>query len=106
MQTSHEISPEKARPNDEVPIQDDPEKVEISHADHPVDLKAGGAKSVGLAVIGQTHTIPTTGERKVTSKFEYWSYCAFCESSLIPLYAKSALTIRPGFLRKSCVSVL
>lgn len=89
MQTSHEISPEKARPDNEVLIQDDPDqKVEASHDVHPVDLKAGAAKSVGLAVIGQTHTIPTTGERKVTSKFEYWSYCAFCKSFATSLHTQ------------------
>jgi hypothetical protein len=50
------------------------------HDDHPVlDSKPGGPKSAGLAVIDITHTIPTTGRRKVTTKWEYWTYCAFCE---------------------------
>lgn len=82
MQNSDEIHAEKARPNQGIGQEHDvDEKVDVAHADHvAVDLHTGAAKSVGLAVIGQIHTIPTTGERKVTSKFEYWSYCAFCES--------------------------
>jgi hypothetical protein len=44
-----------------------------------LDSKPGGPKSAGLAVIDITHTIPTTGRRKVTTKWEYWTYCAFCE---------------------------
>jgi hypothetical protein len=29
----------------------------------------------GLAVVEQGHVIPTTGERKITTRWEYWSYC-------------------------------
>ena len=36
--------------------------------------------SVGLAVIEQKSTIPQTGERKVTSKSEYWWYIIWCAS--------------------------
>jgi hypothetical protein len=42
-------------------------------------LGTGQPKEAGLAVIDITHTIPTTGKRKVTTKWEYWTYCAFCE---------------------------
>jgi hypothetical protein len=46
-----------------------------------LDAKPGVLKTAGLAVIDITHTIPTTGKRKVTTKWEYWTYCAFCKSS-------------------------
>jgi hypothetical protein len=83
MNDSRELHAEKARPDDGITAQDDPtEKIEMTHLDETLDLKAGAHKSVGLAVIGQTHTIPTTGERKVTTKIEYWTYCIFCEYML------------------------
>jgi len=83
MNDSRELHPEKARSEHGMTIQDDPtDKVEMSHVDDALDLKAGAHKSVGLAVIGQTHTIPTTGERKVTTKMEYWTYCIFCKSAV------------------------
>lgn len=31
----------------------------------------------GLAVVEQGHTIPMTGERKITTKWEYWAYCLY-----------------------------
>ena len=34
--------------------------------------------SVGLAVIEQKTTIPQTGERKVTTFWEYWLYIIYC----------------------------
>ncbi len=40
----------------------------------------------GLAVVEQGHTIPTTGERKVTTGLEYWAYC---------LYGKLTLRLLP-----------
>jgi hypothetical protein len=83
MNDSRELHAEKARPDEGITAQDDPtEKIEMTHLDETLDLKAGAHKSVGLAVIGQTHTIPTTGERKVTTKMEYWTYCIFCEYML------------------------
>ena len=36
-------------------------------------------QSVGMAVIEQKTVIPTTGARMVTSKWEYWLFCVFCE---------------------------
>ncbi|ORX37517.1 putative autophagy protein [Kockovaella imperatae] len=33
--------------------------------------------TVGLAVMEQQELIPITGERKVTTQWEYWTYCAF-----------------------------
>lgn len=78
MSESHEIHAEKARPSTN--LQDDTvTKEEVQTYDNVLDEKAlGNTKSVGLAVIDQTHTIPTTGTRKVTTKWEYWTYCAFC----------------------------
>lgn len=79
MNDPREIHAEKAQPNESDAVHDQSmEKPELSHVDEAVDLKAGAHKSVGLAVIGQTHTIPTSGNRKVTTKVEYWTYCIFC----------------------------
>jgi hypothetical protein len=82
MNDPREMHAEKAQPNESNVIEQVIEKPELSHVDDTVDLKAGAHKSVGLAVIGQTHTIPTTGNRKVTTKVEYWTYCIFCMSIL------------------------
>ncbi|ORY27919.1 putative autophagy protein [Naematelia encephala] len=40
-------------------------------------VKARVVDSAGLALIEQTHVIPTTGVRKVTTSWEYWTYCFF-----------------------------
>jgi len=69
MDDSRELHAEKARPDEGITGHDDPtEKIEMTHLDETLDLKAGAHKSVGLAVIG-----------KVTTKMEYWTYCIFCE---------------------------
>lgn len=49
--------------------------------DHHTNLKNGqnAHNSAGLAVSQQQDLIPTTGGRKVTTKWEYWTYCVFCE---------------------------
>lgn len=39
--------------------------------------KAPANEATGLAVVEQGHVIPTTGERKVTTRWEYWSYCLY-----------------------------
>ncbi len=36
-------------------------------------------KKAGIAVIRQQHTIPATGKRLSTSKWEYIFFCIFCE---------------------------
>lgn len=43
-----------------------------------MDLKRNAHNTVGLAVLQQQELIPTTGERKVSTKWEYWTYCVFC----------------------------
>lgn len=62
------------------PMGDDKKDI-VLHQDHAVlDAKPGAPKVAGMAVIDITHTIPSTGKRKVTTKWEYWTYCASCES--------------------------
>ena len=41
--------------------------------------EAPTSEVTGLAVVEQGHVIPTTGERKVTTRWEYWSYCLYSE---------------------------
>jgi hypothetical protein len=36
-------------------------------------------KKAGIAVIQQQHTIPPTGKRMPTGKWEYIFFCIFCE---------------------------
>jgi hypothetical protein len=43
--------------------------------DHVV---GNGTKAAGLAIIEQDKVIPRTGERKVTTQWEYWTYTLFC----------------------------
>ena len=48
------------------------------------DGKQNAHNAAGLAVMQQQELIPTTGERKTTTKWEYWTYCVFCESTSWP----------------------
>ena len=48
---------------------------ETSSDDSTTDLH----KRAGLAVIQQQHTIPVTGDRLPTTKWEYIFFCIFCE---------------------------
>ena len=76
-----EIQPATERRVSETLEVDDKDHIVI-HDDHAIphlDEKPGAPKAVGTAVIDITHTIPTTGLRKVTTKWEYWTYCAFCK---------------------------
>jgi hypothetical protein len=68
------------------------EKPEISHIEDdeatirgtgdgkPHYTAADAKHSVGLALIDQVNTIPSAGDRIVTTKREYWSYVAFGQS--------------------------
>lgn len=38
-------------------------------------------RQAGESFIRQQHTIPTTGKRMLTSKWEYIFFCMFCKSS-------------------------
>ena len=56
------------------------EHLETTHAvksndDPTIDLH----KKAAVAVIQQQHTIPATGKRMPTSKWEYIFFCIFCE---------------------------
>lgn len=42
--------------------------------------------SAGLAVIEQQRAVPTSGKRKITSKWEYWTFIFFCELSCTSWY--------------------
>ncbi|KAK8850683.1 hypothetical protein IAR55_004603 [Kwoniella newhampshirensis] len=75
-------NPETIRAAPELEPKDDDKAIIVDETVvHAVDLdgnlKAKPADDVGLALIEQTHVIPTTGARKVTSKWEYWTYCFF-----------------------------
>jgi hypothetical protein len=39
-------------------------------------------RSAAIAIIQQQHTIPATGKRMPTSKWEYIFFCIFCEYSI------------------------
>lgn len=78
------------------------EKIEIAHIDHadadaddeatirgtgdgkPYYTAADAKNSVGLALIDQVNAIPSAGDRKVTTKKEYWSYILFGASFIFP----------------------
>jgi hypothetical protein len=78
------------------------EKIEIAHIDHadadaddeatirgtgdgkPHYTAADAKNSVGLALIDQVNAIPSAGDRKVTTKKEYWSYILFGASFIFP----------------------
>lgn len=52
-----------------------------NHDDH-VNMKKPHVHDVtGLALLEQGHIIPTTGERKVTTSREYWTYCLYAWGS-------------------------
>lgn len=42
-------------------------------------------RRAGLGTIQQTHTIPATAQRKVTTKWEYATFCIFCMSTWSPI---------------------
>lgn len=43
-------------------------------------------RQAGESFIRQQHTIPTTGKRMLTSKWEYIFFCMFCKSTPSTLY--------------------
>lgn len=52
-----------------------------------IDLSDGSSenlhKKAGIAVIRQQHTIPATGDRMTTSKWEYIFFCVFCKPTYV-----------------------
>ena len=47
---------------------------------HELESGTRAGDQVGLALIEQERVIPRTADRKVTTKWEYWTYTLFCES--------------------------
>lgn len=47
---------------------------DLEKAKHNATTAKGAA---GIAIVEQGHAIPSTGERKVTTRWEYWSYCLY-----------------------------
>jgi hypothetical protein len=60
-----------------VDLNEKSEKHEITHIEDDEATIRGAKHSVGLALIDQVNTIPSAGDRIVTTKKEYWSYVAF-----------------------------
>lgn len=62
----------------------DEKRVETEHVEsswHPFENGTTGDKhkDASIAVIKQQHTIPTTGKRMLTTKWEYIFFCVFCK---------------------------
>jgi hypothetical protein len=55
------------------------EKINVSPStDNQVEKPSLGAHGkAGYSVVEQGHTIPTTGARKTTTRWEYWSWCLY-----------------------------
>lgn len=62
----------------------------------------GKAAAGGKAVIGQRETIPTTGKRIPTSKWEYVSFCIFCELCSYPIVLRPSPLIHFRLLTQRC----
>ena len=68
-------------------------QLEASHVADVQHVSAGPTikdahNSVGLALIEQGTAIPQTGERLVTTKWEYWMYIVYCESNDAPTFLR------------------
>ena len=65
---------------------------EVEHEEKPgAAVPSGGKRALGgRAVIDQREAIPTTGRRIPTSKWEYYTFCIFCQCIFFePLVGKS-----------------
>ena len=58
------------------------EKKNVTMAEHEDAIQQESTdnlhKTAGIATIQQQHTIPTTGKRMTTGKWEYIFFCIFC----------------------------
>lgn len=66
----------------EVPEMSGEKKMSFSEKAPETDVEKDGRVAhniTGLAVVEQGNVIPTTGERKITTRKEYWCYCLFGE---------------------------
>ncbi|ODN80314.1 hypothetical protein L198_07814 [Cryptococcus wingfieldii CBS 7118] len=78
-------SPHLQSPSHPAPTSADPEKSDLHPlpSQTPPTLPTSASASLsqnlpaGLAYLEQGRAIPLTGERKVTTKWEYWGYCIF-----------------------------
>jgi hypothetical protein len=97
MSNNNEITPLPAQAGSiqQVDLNEKSEKHEITHIEDdeatirgtgdgkPHYTAADAKHSVGLALIDQVNTIPSAGDRIVTTKKEYWSYVAFGQYLLL-----------------------
>ena len=68
---------EKGEKHEITHIEDDEATIRGTGDTKPHYTAADAKHSVGLALIDQVNTIPSAGDRIVTTKKEYWSYVAF-----------------------------
>lgn len=68
---------EKSDKHEITHIEDDEATIRGTGDANPHYTAADAKRSVGLALIDQVNTIPSAGDRIVTTKKEYWSYVAF-----------------------------
>ena len=59
------------------------DQIDEEHEEDVRNVEIAKAKdghiATGSAILDQGNIIPTTGERKVTTRLEYWSYCLWSE---------------------------
>jgi hypothetical protein len=58
------------------------EHLEASYGIEPIESTVNLHKKAAIATIQQQHTIPPTGKRLPTSKWEYIFFCIFCRCSI------------------------
>jgi hypothetical protein len=73
---------EKSEKHEITHIEDDEATIRGTGDGKPHYTAADAKHSVGLALIDQVNTIPSAGDRIVTTKREYWSYVAFGQCPL------------------------
>lgn len=64
----------------------DQKEMDVSEKGPIANIESGGdvgpaIDGTGFAVVEQGRVIPTTGERKITTRWEYWSYCLYGTST-------------------------
>lgn len=73
----HVDNDEKGEKHEITHIEDDEATIRGTGDAKPHYTATDAKHSVGLALIDQVNTIPSAGDRIVTTKKEYWSYVAF-----------------------------
>ena len=88
---------EKSDKHEITHIEDDEATIRGTGDAKPHYTAADAKHSVGLALIDQVNTIPSAGDRIVTTKKEYWSYVAFGQCLLsICIEADQQLSVLMG----------